>query len=282
LRGERIPALPLASWQLTRDRLHRWARLAGAVRRQRAPRREHGWHLALQVSARGLTTGPFPAPGGAAEIFLDLVAETVRVSAADGWELRVPLAADPAGTGGQRLLEGLIDLGLTVELPSFAGPTPGAYDPAAAASFLYVLVTVDAALKTLQAELPPTVSPVQLWPHDFDLALTWLSGRRVAGKEDADPTERDEQVGLGFSTGAGDDLDPYLYASCHPWPEGVEGTELTLGRWHSPGWRGALLPWGDAAASPDPARTAVGFWRAARTTFAEALALRASTPPASA
>jgi hypothetical protein len=276
-----LSALPLTAWRPTRDRLHRWARLAGAVRRQRSPARDHWWHVSLQVSARGLTTGPFPAPGGAAEILLDLVGGVVLVSASDGWELRVPLAADPAQQGGQRLLEGLTDLGLRVELPSFVGPTPGPYDAAAAARYLRVLATVDGSLRLLQAELPGVTSPVQLWPHHFDLAVTWMTGRVVAGKEEAPAEERDEQVGMGFSTGDEGDPDPYLYAVALPWPDGVESELLPVGGWHSSGWRGAVLPWTEVAASPDPAATAVSFWRGAQTAFADALASRAATlPPA--
>jgi hypothetical protein len=275
-----LSALALANWRPTRDRLHRWARLAGAVRRQRAPRRDHWWHSSLQVSARGLTTGPFPAPGGAAEILLDLVAGNVLMAAADGWELRMPLASDPAGIGGQRLLEGLIDLGLEVELPSFAEPAPGPFDDAAAARYLAVLVSVDGALKQLQAQLPGSTSPVQLWPHHFDLSLTWLSGRQVIGQEGAEAEERDEQVGLGFSTGEETDADPYLYAICHPWPDGVEAQPPSTGSWHSPGWRGAVLPWAEAATAADPVATAVAFWSSAQRTFAEALAFHAEPPPA--
>jgi hypothetical protein len=275
-----LPGLPLAEWRSTRDRLHRWARLAGAVRRQRAPHRDHWWHISLQTSARGLTTGPFPSPGGASEILLDLIGGVVLVSASDGWELRVPLAADPAEKGGQRLLEGLTDLGLAVELPSFASPSPGVYDAAAAARYLRVLVAVDGALKALRAELPPLTSSVQLWPHHFDLALTWLSGRVVPGREEAAAEERDEQVGMGFSTGDEGDPDPYLYAICHPWPEGVESEPLSIGSWHSPGWRGAVLPWAEVAASADPVNNAASFWRAAQAAFADALGTRATLPPA--
>jgi hypothetical protein len=283
-----LPPLHLADWRATRDRLHGWARYAGAVRRQLAPPRLHGWHGSLQVSARGVTTGPFPVPGGEGEIVLDLVAENLLICASDGWEMRLPLAADPVGPARQRLVDGLAELQVSVELPALDEPSPGIYDPALTVRYLRVLSRIHGVLRTLQAELelesdgrPPRsqVSPVQLWPQPFALALTWFSGRTVRGRESAAPEERDEQVGLGFSTGEGD-ADPYLYGICHPWPKGVEARALALGRWHTPGWRGAVLPWREAVATSDPLATAAGFWREARALYAADLdALAASDGP---
>ena len=280
-----LPPLVLADWRPTRDRLHRWARYAGAVRRQLSPPRPHAWHSSLLVSARGLTTGPFPVPGGAGEVVLDMIAGHLLVYASDGWELRLPLATDSGGPLRERLAAALGELEVDVELPIFEAPAPDRFDSAAAARYLHVLACLDAVLRALRSEveLQPAghgprgvFSPVQLWPHHFDLALTWFSQAWLGGGvvEDRDPPaaeEGDERVGLGFSTGDEGDPDAYLYATCHPWPDGVETRPLAAGRWHSAGWRGAFLPWREAAAAPSPLAVAARFWRGARAAFAPAL-----------
>jgi hypothetical protein len=42
------------------------------------------------------------------------------------------------------------------------------------------LAQIDILLKQFRGELREETSPVQLWPHHFDLSLVWFSGRRAA------------------------------------------------------------------------------------------------------
>lgn len=264
-----LSALPLAEWRATRDRLHRWARLAGAVRRQCSPHRKHWWHIGLVPSARGLTTTPFATPHGCAEIELDLHRGDLRLIADDAREQHVSLARDPAAEGREELVAALATLEASPTLPSFDVPTVGEYDGAAARRYLRVLHAVATALRELQAECHEETSPLQLWPHHFDLALSWFSGRAVPGKEHCEPDERNESVTVGFSTGDDGDPEPYLYALAYPWPAGAEAAQLPAGRWHGPGWSGGYLPWSEAVSGSDPQDTVLAFARAARRALAE-------------
>lgn len=265
-----LSPLPLEEWRPTRDRLHRWARLAGAVRRQCSPHRKHWWHIGLVPSARGFTTTPFSTPHGCAELELDLHRGELRLTADDAREQHVSLAKDPAGEGRLELLAALASLEVTVELPKAETPTAGDYDAGAARRYLRVLHAVATALRQLQAECHEETSPLQLWPHHFDLALSWFSGRAVPGKEHCEPDERNESVTVGFSTGDEGDPEPYVYALAYPWPAGVDATQLPAGRWHGPGWSGGYLPWSEALASGDPQGTVLAFARACRLTLAAA------------
>ncbi len=258
-----LPPLPLAAWRSTRDRLHRWARLAGAVRRQCCPPRKHWWHIGLLPTARGLTTGPFASAGGSAELELELRTGELRLTADDGSERRLPLAEDPAGAGRERLLAALGEVGIAAELPTFDGATAEGYDAAAAGDYLRALLAVAAAFRQLQAELPGETSPLQLWPHHFDLALSWFSGRAVPGKETAPADEREESITLGFSTGDDGEPEPYLYALAYPWPAGAESRPLPVGRWHRRGWSGGQLSWAKVVETADPAATLLAFARGA-------------------
>jgi hypothetical protein len=146
------------------------------------------------------------------------------------------------------------------------------YDAAAAGRYLKVLLTAAAAFRELQAELPGETSPLQLWPHHFDLAVTWFSGRTVEGMENAAPEHRDESVTLGLSTGDDADPEPYLYAIAHPWPRGVETRPLATGRWHAGAWNGGYLPWCEAVAGGEPGAEALAFCRSAQAALAAAQA----------
>ena len=180
------------------------------------------------------------------------------------------LARDPAAQGRDELLAALASLDASVELPKIDDATAGDYDAAAARRYLRVLHAVATALRQLQAECHEETSPLQLWPHHFDLALSWFSGRAVPGKEHCEPDERNESVTVGFSTGDEGDSEPYIYALAYPWPAEVEAARLPAGRWHGPGWSGGYLPWSEAVASSDPQGRVLTFARAARLALAEA------------
>ena len=56
--AQRWPELPYATWKDTRDTLHLWTQVVGKVRLALTPWLNHSWHVALYVTARGLTTSP--------------------------------------------------------------------------------------------------------------------------------------------------------------------------------------------------------------------------------
>src|SRR5207247_1888886 len=56
-----FPDLALEPWKDTRDTLHAYAQVLGAIRKALTPRQKHWWHTPLSVSAAGLTTTPIPA-----------------------------------------------------------------------------------------------------------------------------------------------------------------------------------------------------------------------------
>jgi len=68
--NEAWPALPLDEWQDTYATLHMWSQVVGKVRLALAPPVNHWWHVALYVTARGLTTSAIPYRGGAFEIYV--------------------------------------------------------------------------------------------------------------------------------------------------------------------------------------------------------------------
>ena len=58
--GAAWPALDYAAWQDSCATLHRWTQIVGKIRLARTPWLNHGWHVPLYVTSRGLTTSPIP------------------------------------------------------------------------------------------------------------------------------------------------------------------------------------------------------------------------------
>jgi Family of unknown function (DUF5996) len=54
------PKLPLGAWRDTCATLQLWTQVVGKIRLTRSPWLNHSWHVALYVTARGLSTSPIP------------------------------------------------------------------------------------------------------------------------------------------------------------------------------------------------------------------------------
>lgn len=244
-----FPSLRLADWQPTRDAIHSYAQVLGKIREALTPRQRHWWHISLQVTQEGLCTLPIPlAPSGQSfRLLLDLRQHRLTVDTPDRSSWTLPLAAPwSRQTFSQATLNGLADLGImaSIDREFFSSETPVDYHPVAAERFSAALAQVDAVFRQFQASLPGETSPVQLWPHHFDLALAWFTGRKVPGYDEADEEWADEQMGFGFSTGDAGFPDAYFYVTAYPWPHELDAAPLKRpARWVREGWKGALLPY---------------------------------------
>jgi len=61
--ADRWPELPYAAWRDTCETLHLWTQIVGKIRLAQTPWLNHSWHVALYLTARGLTTSPIPYDG---------------------------------------------------------------------------------------------------------------------------------------------------------------------------------------------------------------------------
>jgi hypothetical protein len=260
----RFPPLPLDAWRPTRDTLHGYAQVLGAVRAALTPRQKQSAHRSLRLAAAGLTTTPIPADHLTFEMLLDLTSHCLRLTTSDSRAWRQPVRGQSPAQFATEALAGLAALGLPtgVDPAQFAGGTDGAYDPAAVARFWSALSQIDQALKRFRGELRQETGEVQLWPHGFDLALLWFSGRRVPGQDPAVPRDADEQMNFGFSTGDAGIPEPYFFATAYPLPPALPSTPLPPGvRWHTQGWQGAVLAYAHVAEAADGVDQLLSYWR---------------------
>ena len=88
------PELSVAEDHETLSILHLAAQMLGKLRVAHAPWMNHGWHVALQPNARGLSTLPTAASGGRTfTLTLDLCRHAVVLWISDGGREEVPLNA---------------------------------------------------------------------------------------------------------------------------------------------------------------------------------------------
>lgn len=109
-------------------------------------------------------------------------------------------------------------------------------------------------------------TPVHLFWHSFDLALTRFSGKTGPTMEGGTQADREAYSHEVFSVGfwAGDDKvrEPAFYAYAYPEPEGIAALSLSPegAQWVAQGESHlAFLPYEAVRASADPAATLLDF-----------------------
>jgi hypothetical protein len=184
------PDLPYEGWLPTYETLHLWTQIVGKIRLMLTPWQNHSWHVALYVTARGLTTSPIPDGPRTFQIDFDFVDHVLLIATSNGEHRHFPLKPQSVADFHATLFANLADLGIFVtieDMPSeMPDPIPfsqdrkhASYDAAAAHRFWLALVQVDRVFKQFRTSFLGKVSPVHFFWGSFDLAITRFSGRRA-------------------------------------------------------------------------------------------------------
>lgn len=260
----------------TREALHDYARVLGAWLKTCRPRRKHWWHASLRPSLAGLTTGLVHA--GGFELELDLAGSALSGRSVAGDQLEIPLRGQPAAELASDIEGFLRQIGCVENLiprTSHASRQHSGYRSEVARELGSVTRFVAAALEEFRAAIREETSPIQLWPHHFDVAMLWLSGATVAGVEPADAESADEQMNFGFGFGDAGIAEPYFYVTAYPLPDALPERPLPAGvTWETDAFDGALLRYRTLCEMPDPRAYLLELWRGLLTSGRELLAAR--------
>ncbi len=261
---KQFPPLVLADWQPTRDTLHGYAEIVGAIRGALSPRQKHSGHRSLLAAASGLTTSAIPSGPQTFELLLDLAAHRLVIATNHGrlWQQRLRGQSQAAFFDELTGALAVLSISTNLDRTQYAVATAGVYDVAAVERFWEALSQIDQVMKRFRGELRGEASPVQLWPHHLDLAMLWFSGRLAPGHETDKPQNADEQMNFGFSTGDGGLPEPYFYITAYPLPPDLPATPLPPGaEWHTEGWQGAILRYSNLVGAPDAEDTLLTYFR---------------------
>jgi hypothetical protein len=240
------PELPTAAWREAYATLHLWTQIIGKIRLSRAPWLNHSWHVALYVTARGLTTSPIPNGGGSFQIDLDLIDHRLRISTSDGAAREFALAGHSVASFYRAIMADLAELGIHVAIDEMPNELPepirfsqdeehASYDPDAVGRFFRILVNADRVLKQFRTAFLGKASPVHFFWGSFDLAVTRFSGRSAPRHPGGIPHLNDavaceayshEVSSAGFWPGSGAIDYPAFYSYAYPEPAGFRTAQI--------------------------------------------------------
>jgi hypothetical protein len=168
------PALPISSWQDTRDTLHLWTQIVGKTKLALAPPLNHWWGVTLQVSASGLTTSLMPHGDAGLEVAFDFTEHALTLRTTTGAQRRMLLEARSVADFYREYRGHLASLGIDIPInvtpveisevvPFDQDTTHDSYDSAAAHDFWTSLClrraySADSAASSTARRVPSTSS----------------------------------------------------------------------------------------------------------------------------
>jgi len=218
--------------------LHLFSQIAGKVPTVLLPWRNHGWHLTLHVTPRGLATEPVHAAEGTFVLAFDLVdhlftlvdrggRRTLKLRPMAVVDFHAAAMAMIAEAGYRVRISGTPNE-IAPAIPFAEDRTPRAYDSDSARRLLDALLAADRIFRRFRSSFLGKVSPVHFFWGSFDLAVTRFSGRRAPLHPGGIPNLPDavtreayshEVSSAGFwPGGAGAEGGPFFYAYAYPAP----------------------------------------------------------------
>ena len=193
-----LPELPLDEWEDTKNTLHLWVQIVGKVRLASTSPRNHWWHAPLYVDVRGLTTRRMHAgSGGSFEIRFDFVDHRLVIAASNGATesfelvdgLSVAAFDEKLHAALSRLGIGVaireMQYGVPVRTPFESDKEHADYDRDAVERFWRILDWTDEVFEEFTGWYCGKSSPVHMFWHGLDLAVTRFSGRRAPAMPNA-------------------------------------------------------------------------------------------------
>jgi len=268
------PSLPLDQWIDTCTTLHLWTQIVGKIRLTQTPWINHTWHVALYVTARGLTTTTMPHGTRIFQIDFDFIDHVVVIQSSDGQAGSLPLQPQSVAQFYRRLNGELGRLGLGVKIHPKPNEVPDpvrfdedkihrAYDPEYANRYWRILTQADRVFKRFRSRFIGKCSPVHYFWGAPDLAVTRFSGRRAPEHPGGIPNLPDritrdayshEVSSCGFWAGGGSVAYPAFYSYAYPEPAGFPKAAVKPdAAFYSSEFREFILPYDNVrqADSPD-------------------------------
>jgi len=277
-----LPDLTLEAWEPTKETLHLWAQIVGKTRLAATPAQNHWWNVPLYVDTRGLGTRRLRSNGKDFDVSFDFVDHELVMRTSTGEVDSFPLrdglsvaafyeryAALLAGRGLEVELKA-DPFGIPVTTPFAEDSEHASYDREAVERFWEALRWIDWTLQEFASWFCGKTSPVHLFWHGFDLAVTRFSGKRAPENPKADPVTREayshEVISFGFWPGDQNVRMPAFYSYTAPEPAELSEQPLhpEAAKWKPTGsGHLALLAYDEVRNSSDPRGTLLEFLESA-------------------
>lgn len=274
------PELDYPQWSDTALTLQLWTQIVGKIRLALTPWLNHGWHVPLYITARGLGTSGIPAGDALIDIEFDFVDHRLVCRSSLGGRRIISLRPMSVADFHSEVMAAMrsLDVAVTIHMMpnEVADPIPfdqdhvhASYDPDAARRFWHALIRVERVFRLFRSGFLGKASPIHFFWGSFDLAVTRFSGRRAEKPHPGgvpglpDPVTREayshEVSSAGFWPGS--DAYPHaaFYSYAYPEPPGFRDRPVPAGGAFDTVLGEFVLRYDVVRAAPDPDAALMDF-----------------------
>ncbi len=235
----KYPPLPLEAWEDSKITLHLYLQIVGKIMLDMNVRKNHWWHMTFKLTDRGLTTGPVPYDDGYFTILFDLINHQLRITTSTNGTVAFALHDGlSVAFFYDKLFSALHSLNINPKIqgipfdhpckePFDVCTTHHHYDKKYVQRYWEVLQHIAYVFEKFTGEYCGKVSPVQLYWHHMDLAVTRFNGNEAPPMpETARISDRDayshEVISAGFWAGDEQVRGAAFYSYTYPSPDNLE------------------------------------------------------------
>lgn len=270
------PALVYGDWKDTLATLHMWTQIVGKVAVHYAPPENHSWHLAMQVTPRGLATKTMYWERRPFSFEFDFRSHQLVLHSGDERSATIDLEPMAVADFYDLFMRMCSDAGYPVRIRPIPDELPdpipfeqdrqhASYDAPAVERFHTVLSQVDRVFRDFRAGFVGKSSPSHFFWGAMDLAVTRFNGQPAPARDPKEPRFMREAyshavISHGFWPGNEQQHpDAAFYAYAVPEPPGYKdaivqpaaASYVPLGEF--------LLPYAAVRDAEDPDRAILDF-----------------------
>jgi hypothetical protein len=231
------PILSYEKGKETFDTLHMWTQIVGKIKLAILPWINHSWHVTLQPSSQGFSTGLMPYEDYNFQIDFDFTDHHLKVATTKGEQRKFSLQSISVSDFYFKIFQVLEELNIHIKIKpvpvEIQDPIPfekdnvhHTYDTEQITAFHAGILKIRDVFLIFRSEFKGKCSPIHFFWGGFDLALSFFSGRRapkhpggVPGLPDwvAEEAYNREVSSCGFWTG--NEAYPHAAFYCYLYPE---------------------------------------------------------------
>jgi len=232
-----FPPLPIEEWEETKHTLHLFFQIVGKIRLTLFPKMNHWWHVTLYLSPRGMTTRPIPYGNIIFEIELDFIDHRIIIRTSNGQDKSFGLEGISVSDFYKQITSALNELGIEAHIKATPYDVPfsnvpfesdrehSSYDKEYVNRYWRILVQVNSVFEEFRSRFIGKSTPVHLYWHHADLAVTRYSGKKAPDYEGGTAADKEayshEVISVGFWAGDENVRAPAFYSYTYPEPKGL-------------------------------------------------------------
>ncbi|WMJ73008.1 DUF5996 family protein [Cytophagaceae bacterium ABcell3] len=274
------PELPYGAGQKTYETIHMWTQIIGKVKLKCMPWVNHSWHVALQFTPSGLSTGLLSKGNKSFEISLDFLKHEAYVMDSDCQRVFFSLKGLSVAGFYNKIFESLKLFNIDVVINKFPNEVinpiafqedhvHNTYVPGVAEALHKAILRSFPVFSQFRAEFVGKCSPLHFFWGSFDVAFSRFSGRLAPDHPGGIPNLPDwvvqeayshEVFSSGFWPGSESFPHAAFYSYIYPEPSGFKDINLqTDSAFYHDGLKEFVLPYEEVRRASDPSGLILDF-----------------------